>query len=128
MANLSPKQQAFVEAYCLGKGASESARLAGYSKHRPDLSAMKLLKNKTVQAAIAKLRAAASEKSAITVAWVQEQLVDTYNAARKKRDFSSANRSLELLGKNLGMFAERMKFDAPAGSKIQAVVNVSIGA
>jgi hypothetical protein len=86
-----------------------------------------LLKLKEVQAAIAAIRKAASDKTAITVAWVQERLVDTYKAASEKKDFNAANRSLELIGKNLGMFAERMKFDAPAGSRIQAVVNVSIG-
>jgi phage terminase small subunit len=36
-------------------------------------------------------------------------------------------RALELLGKDLGMFADRLKFDGPPGSTMQAVVNVSIG-
>jgi phage terminase small subunit len=128
MSKLSPKQQKFVDEYCQGKSATEAARLAGYSQKRPDLSGSKLLKTKAVAAEIAKVRKAASEKTSITVAWVQEELVSTYNKAIGKCEFSAAVRALHLLGKNIGMFAETMKFDAPPGSQIQAVVNVSIGA
>ena len=127
MKKLSPQQQRFVEEYCLGKTATEAARIAGYSPKRPDVAGAKLLKQPHIAAAVASIRAQAAKETAITVAWVQEQLVETYRCARNESDHSAANRSLELLGKNLGMFADRLKLDGPPGSTMQAVVNVSIG-
>ena len=127
MKKLSPQQQRFVEEYCLGKTATEAARIAGYSPKRPDVAGAKLLKQPHIAAAVAALRAKVAKETSITVAWVQEQLVDTYRAARSDTDLAAANRALELLGKNLGMFADRLKLDGPPGSTMQAVVNVSIG-
>jgi Phage terminase, small subunit len=127
MKKLSPQQQRFVEEYCLGKTATEAARIAGYSPKRPDVAGAKLLAQPHIAAAVAALRAKVAKETSITVAWVQEQLVDTYRAARSDTDLAAANRALELLGKNLGMFADRLKLDGPPGSTMQAVVNVSIG-
>ena len=127
MKKLSPQQQRFVEEYCLGKTATDAARIAGYSPKRPDVAGAKLLAQPHIAAAVAALRAKVAKETSITVAWVQEQLVDTYRAARSDTDLAAANRALELLGKNLGMFADRLKLDGPPGSTMQAVVNVSIG-
>jgi phage terminase small subunit len=124
---LSPQQQRFVEEYCLGKTATEAARIAGYSPKRPDVAGAKLLKQPHVAAAVAAKRKTISEKTAIDAAWAQEQLVDTYKAARGRNDLTAAIRALELLGRKLGMFTDRLKLDAPPGSQVQAVVNVSIG-
>jgi hypothetical protein len=47
-----------------------------------------------------------SERTALSKEWVLRELVDTYEAARASGSLASANRSLELVGKELGMFGD----------------------
>lgn len=104
MPTLSPKQQAFVEAYARGATGTDAALAAGYSKKRPDVSASKLLAQKHIAEALADLRAKASKLAVVDVAWIQEELISTYKAARETLDLPSANTSLKMLGLQLGMF------------------------
>src|SRR5690349_6250957 len=101
MTTLSPKQQRFVDEYAKGKTATEAAKLAGYSQKAPRHSGHKLLKSKAIAAAIAEQRKATSESTGIDAAWVTNELVETYRAARKKNDFNASVRSLGLIGKNI---------------------------
>ena len=47
-----------------------------------------------------------SERTALSKEWVLRELVDTYEAARAAGSLASANRSLELVGKEIGMFGD----------------------
>lgn len=47
-----------------------------------------------------------SERTALSKEWVLQELVDNYEAARAAGSLAAANRSLELVGKELGMFGD----------------------
>ena len=47
-----------------------------------------------------------SERTALSKEWVLRELVDTYEAARAAGSLAAANRSLELVGKEIGMFGD----------------------
>ena len=47
-----------------------------------------------------------SERTALSKEWVLRELVDTYESARAAGSLAAANRSLELVGKELGMFGD----------------------
>jgi len=48
-----------------------------------------------------------SERTALSKEWVLRELVDTYESARAAGSLASANRSLELVGKEIGMFGDQ---------------------
>jgi phage terminase small subunit len=128
MKALTPQQQKFAEAYALGKTATEAARIAGYSSKRPDLSATKLLKNKAIAAAVAKMRKESSERTSVDLDWITEQYVENHKRARELKDISASNKALETLSRLHGLLNEKLKLETPPGSGVVAVVNVSIGA
>ena len=47
------------------------------------------------------------ERAALTKSWVLRELVDTYESARASGSLAPANRALELIGKELGMFGDQ---------------------
>lgn len=115
MKPLSPKQQRFVEEYARGATGVDAARLAGYSKKKPDVAACKLLKQKHIAEAVAAIRRQTSEQTGIDAAWVTNELVDTYRAARRVHEMGAAVRSLGLIGKNIGMFVDKHEHSGPNG-------------
>ena len=48
-----------------------------------------------------------SERTALSKEWVLRELVDTYESARAAGSLAAANRSLELVGKEIGMFGDQ---------------------
>ena len=102
----------------------EAANTAGYSEKGAHVEATRLLKNPKIQARIAELTERKAEKvittAAITKAWVLEELRENAERCLQRKpildrngqevwafDAPGANRALELIGKELGMFVER---------------------
>lgn len=56
---------------------------------------------------------ASIKKAAINRDWVMAKLIENYEQAFLNCDFSPANKALELLGKELGMFIERKETGGP---------------
>jgi phage terminase small subunit len=122
MKALKPQHQKFAETYALGKcSAADAAKEAGYSPKSAKRIAVKLLKNKSIAAEVARIRKESSERTAITMDWITEQLVDNSRAARADADYSASNKALELLGKQLGMFRENVNLSGKAELTIQVV-------
>ena len=71
---LTPKQAAFVEEYAIDMNATQAAIRAGYSVKTAKEQATRLLSNVHVAAAIAKGRAARSERTGITADRVLQEL------------------------------------------------------
>ena len=124
------KHERFAQARVQGKGIAEAFEAAGYSPNPGN--AGRLNNNEHVQARIAELMEGAAEKTKLSKAWVIDRLIEvaercmqaepvlnrkgepalvetptgslapayTFNAA-------GANRALELLGKEEGMFVDR---------------------
>lgn len=131
---LTNKQQAFVREYQLDCNATQAAIRAGYSALTAQEQGSRLLSNVMVQQALASSIAVKMERNDITLDWVLARLMEgveramqsvpvldkagnaigmyTFNAA-------AANRGLELLGKHLGMFSERRKFDGDVVVRVE---------
>lgn len=125
------KHEHFAQLVSKGEKASRAYVTAGYSKAGAEQSANRLLKNADIQTRIAQLRAAieqpsrerAIEKAAVDKAWVLHnltQIVKMGMAVEPVRDeqgnelgelkaanLPAANKALELVGKELGMFIDR---------------------
>lgn len=116
----NPKHELFAQALAKGKTQAEAYELAGYKPSEPNAS--RLTRHDKVQARVAEIQGRAAERAEISKAWVLEKLVE--NAARAMQhkavldedgepigeyryEGGVANRALELVGKELGMFVDR---------------------
>lgn len=108
---INPRHEHFAQLVANGKTATEAARIVGYSKKRAAVTGSELVKNRNVCARITEFATAvtedAVEKSGTDKAWVIAELVDNVQTAKIKCDFGAVNRSLELIGKELGMFGRK---------------------
>ncbi len=125
---LSHKQAAFVDAYLLNSNATQAAKLAGYSERSAGETGTELLHKPHVLAVINAKRCEITNESKVTVAWVLAMLVESATVCLKTMkirdkdgistgdvklvDSAGGHKALELLGKHLGMFVERVEVDA----------------
>lgn len=123
---LTPRQARFVEEYLVDLNATQAALRAGYSEAGAEVRGSELVRNRKVAAAIRAAQAARSERTEVTQDWVVERLVENVERAMQRREVvrdglpsgvyqyegAVANRALELLGKHVGMFEDRLKVDA----------------
>ena len=108
---LTPKQARFVEEYLLDLNAAAAARRAGYSEKNADSIAAQLLSKTKVFEAVQSSIAARSAKTEITAEYVLENLKRLSERCMSEKEFapSAAARALELLGKHLGLFSDRVE-------------------
>ena len=132
-AKLTAKQKAFCEEYLIDLNATQAAIRSGYSKHTAKDIACQNLAKLNISEYIAELQAKRSAKTAITADYVlsslhkvaercmQEEAVTDADGATGEFKFehSGANKSLELLGKHLGLFVERKELSGPDGGPIE---------
>ena len=121
MSDLTPKQQKFADEYIVDFNATQAAIRAGYSPKTAGSQAFDLLKKPEMQDAIAAASKKASEKAALTVesvlSGVQAVLEDATQKVYDKDgnqvmlDRANALKSLEMQGKYLQMFIDKMKID-----------------
>lgn len=127
---LTPKQQRFVEEYLVDLNASAAARRAGYSARTANRMASENLSKPDVAAAIAERRGKVSEQTGRTIAAVMADLAmvrinamelvdDPGTGTRTMRSHKDALRALELEGKHLGAFDERMRLLGPDGGPVK---------
>ena len=74
MANLTPKQQRFVEEYLIDLNATKAYIRAGFSEKHAHTNAAKLLQNTTIADAIAKAQNKRAERTEITQDMVLQEL------------------------------------------------------
>ena len=108
---LTPKQARLVEEYLLDLNAAAAARRAGYSEKHADSIAAQLLSKTKVFEAVQSAIAARSAKAEITAEYVLENLKRLSERCMSEEAFapSAAARALELLGKHLGLFSDRVE-------------------
>jgi len=114
------RHERFAQELAAGKSASEAYAAAGFRPN--DGNCIRLKGNERVQARVAELQSRATEGVMLTRQWVLERLVENANRAMQaeavttsdgaetgeyRYEGSVANRALELLGKELGMFVDR---------------------
>lgn len=120
------RHEQFAHAVAKGTKARTAYIAAGFSPNGADGAASKLQKSAKVAARIAEIKAnidvVVTEKTGIDKAWVLEQLVSNVRIAKAaepvldnegkptgeyKANINAANRALELIGKEFGMFVDR---------------------
>lgn len=118
---LTPKQSRFVEEYLVDGNATQAAVRAGYSQKTAREIGCENLTKPHIHGALRDARRVVSEKTRLTVEWVEtrlmlvaerclqhEPVVDRNGnpTGEYRFDAAGANRALELLGKRLKMFDE----------------------
>lgn len=113
--HLSEKQRLFCYYYVKNGNATKAAIKAGYVESCAHVSGSRLLRNDKIQKAINEMNEDARKAATVSVQYVLRKLSqlaeecsakggDTYNP-------TAANKSLELLGRHLGMFTDKIKVD-----------------
>ena len=110
--HLTPKQQAFVDNYCATLRAKQSAIDAGYSKKTADVIATENLSKPHIADAIARGMAKKEKKLQITPTRVLDNLLRLAEKAERTNQLNPAIRAHELIGKQIGMFSDRLQVDA----------------
>ena len=119
---MTPKQQRFIEEYLVDLNATQAAIRAGYSAKNADKIGPELLGKTRVAEAIAEAIQARSKRTEIDQDWIIKQLKGVYEASIEGRPVcdkdgnekgfsfnpAAANKSLELLGRHLGMFTDNL--------------------
>lgn len=120
------KHEHFAGLMAKGVSQTESAVTAGFSQRRAIVTASELLARPEVKARIAELRVMVveriTEKTGIDKAWVMKELVEVVQMGKAaspiigkdgeatgevKQNLAAANKALELIGKEFGMFVDR---------------------
>ncbi len=110
-----PKREKFASLLSSGKSLTEAYKSAGYNAKHPGKAGSALAKRADVKSRVEELRRKISNevarqtahKVALTKEWVIEKLVENAQEALSVKGGSAvANRALELLGKELGLFRE----------------------
>lgn len=111
--DLTPKQACFVEEYMIDLNATAAAVRAGYSERTADRIGPELLGKTWVAEAIQAALAKRSKKTEVTAEYVIKNLREIVERCMQKQgaddyDPRAAAKALELLGKHLGMFADKL--------------------
>jgi phage terminase small subunit len=103
------RHEKFAQGLAQGMSASEAYRQAGYEAKggAAEVGASRLIRNDKVTARVAELKERAAVAVSLSREWVLEQLIDNVSKAKSTADYAPANKALELLGKELGMFVDR---------------------
>ena len=123
---LTPKQKDFCEQYVVDLNGKQAAIRAGYSAKTAKEIACENLTKPNIMKYLAKLIAKRSDKTEITAEYVLTGLQevaerclqrvpvldkDGKETGEWRFEASGANRSLELLGRHLEMFTDKLKVD-----------------
>lgn len=129
MANLNDKTEAFCREYLIDYNGTQAAIRAGYSKKTAFSQASRMLRNVKVLTRVRELQAEKTAQLSISQDWVIHQLVDVVEKCKdpvpvEKWDFEEkvmvptgeyifdsrgATKALELLGKHLGMYVDKVE-------------------
>ena len=129
---LTVKQEKYVQGLFKGLSQREAYRQAynaeNMNEHSIDCKASELYRKVEIKARLKELQEEYKEDNKITVEWVRDKLVEVAERCLQEKpvlengeptgeyrfEHNGANRSLELLGKHLGMFIEKqeVKLDA----------------
>ena len=116
-SKLTPKMEAFVQEYMIDLNASQACRRAGYKTGNPNKMGTQLLNQPLVIRAIEERKAERREKAELTAEYVLNKLVAL---TEKNEDVNPtvAVRTLELLGRHLGLYRDRQEISGPDGEAI----------
>ena len=108
---MTPKQAAFVLEYLVDLNATQAAIRAGYREKTAASMGWELLRKPEIQEAIAAAQAERAESTKVDAAFVLNGLQREAAAGDTGEPNTARIRAMELLGKHLGMFADRLKVE-----------------
>ena len=127
---MTPKQKMFVLEYMKDLNATQAAIRAGYSERTASFIGHENLNKPYIQQAITEATKSRCERVEISADYVLASLKNVAERCQQaepvydkegnpigeyKFDSSGANKSLELLGKHLKLFADRLDLSVPQG-------------
>lgn len=147
MPKLTDKQTAFVREYLVDLNATQAAIRAGYSERTASRIGPQLLGKTWVREAIEKAQAKRARRVEVTQDYVLSNLVEVVERTMQRApvmdrkgeqvtdeegravwtfDAKGANRALELLGKHLGIFTDKVKAEVsgPDGRPVASEIVV----
>ena len=124
MANLTPKQQRFVEEYLIDLNATQAAISAGYSEKTAQEIGSENLSKPMVAKAIAEAQEKLSNKAQVTVEMVVQGLLNEAKDLSEGSTQSARVSAWAHLGKHLGMFKDKIEHTGPNGGAIDLSLKV----
>lgn len=149
VVKLTDKQKRFIEEYLVDLNATQAAIRSGYSEKTAMEQGYQLLQKTSVQNAIAEAQKQRINRTQITQDEVIRRLMENVDISMGKKptvitipsknehgevigndvaqfvyEPSAVNKALELLGKHLGMFKDRVDVTS-GGNALPAVINIS---
>lgn len=125
---LTERERCFCACYLRLANGTQAAVEAGYSARSAYNQATRLMKKDEVQAEIARLRAEREVRTAITADAVLHELAAEARRHDERASHSARVRALELLGKHLGLFREKLNVEVGGVSSNPVEVTVYIPA
>lgn len=111
MANLTPKQQRFVEEYLIDLNATQAAIRAGYSEKTAAVIGAENLIKPNIAKAIQEAQESLSNKTQLTVDMVVNGLLKEAQDYAEGSTQSARVSAWAHLGKHLGMFKDKIEHD-----------------
>ena len=124
MANLTPKQQRFVEEYLIDLNATQSAIRAGYSEKTAQEIGSENLSKPMVAKAIAEAQEKLSNKAQVTVEMVVQGLLNEAKDLSEGSTQSARVSAWAHLGKHLGMFKDKIEHSGDPNNPINMSLKV----
>lgn len=139
MSKLTDKQTAFVREYLVDLNATQAATRAGYSERTASRIGPELLGKPCVREAIEKAQVKRAQRVEVTQDYVINNLVEIVERTMQRApvtnrkgeqvtdeegrnvwcfDAKAANKALELLGKHLGVFTDKVQTEVSGGLSI----------
>ncbi len=110
-----------------GKSAREACIEAGYKVGKSLSIYYKIANEPFFRTRMAELQEKMAQETIVSHAWVLGKLKKVALRCMTKKDFNppGANRALELLGKSIGMFADRHELSGKNGGPIESRIDLS---
>ena len=124
MANLTPKQQRFVEEYLIDLNATQAAIRAGYSEKTAKEIGSENLTKPNIAKAITEAQEKLSNKAQVTVEMVVQGLLSEAKDLSEGSTQSARVSAWAHLGKHLGMFKDKIEHTGKDGGPIDLSLKV----
>jgi phage terminase small subunit len=126
---MNTKRKLFVAEYLKDHNATAAYKRAGYKSKNDNVaavSALQLLRNPQISAAVSEATAKQIERVEVTADWILLRLKqNAERALAADLKFGGvANRALELLGKHIGLFPDKVELTGKDGAPVQNELTV----
>jgi phage terminase small subunit len=127
MGDLTPKQEAFCQEYLVDLNATQAAIRAGYSKKTANKHGPELVVNSGIKKRIKELQDKRAKRVDRTQDSIIKKLETLESKAAEAGQYSVAVRSVELQGKHLGMFGDKLDLNHGVQPEVEQLLLILSG-